>query len=245
MRLKMRSASHRESECSEAGRPSSSKKEGSCPSFCSASKISSRSVFSTRLVFVPIGGRRRTGKANAARPDGHPAQKRKARARVSAALRRSLRGRSFRRAWSSCRSEVGVAPGKRMQRGRTAIQLKKGRLVPEFLQRFEDLFAVGLFDALGLRADRRSASHRESECSEAGRPSSSKKEGSCPSFCSASKISSRSVFSTRLVFVLFLRRSFGRGRSSSLSLSRSLAAAAIGSSFQMSYSNAIFSFAIT
>src|SRR5262252_1674330 len=152
MRLKMRSASHRESECSEAGRPSSSKKEGSCPSFCSASKISSRSVFSTRLVFVPIGGRRRTGKANAARPDGHPAQKRKARARVSAALRRSLRGRSFRRAWSSCRSEVGVAPGKRMQRGRTAIQLKKGRLVPEFLQRFEDLFAVGLFDALGLRA---------------------------------------------------------------------------------------------
>src|SRR5208337_757340 len=37
-----------------------------------------------------------------------------------------------------------------------------------------------------------------------GRPSNSKYEGSCPSFCSASKISSRSVFSF-LTFFTFLR----------------------------------------
>src|SRR5437899_100902 len=81
----------------------------------------------------------------------------------------------------------------------------------------------------------RSASQRESECSDCGLPSNSKYEGSCPSFCSASKISSRSVFAFFTVFTFL--RGLGAGVASSF------AAAATGSSFHKSYSSAIFSFA--
>src|SRR6266849_7921168 len=89
-------------------------------------------------------------------------------------------------------------------------------------------------DSLKLKI--RSASHRESECSDCGRPSSSKYEGSCPSFCSASEISSRSVFSFFSFFT------FLRGLRTAAAAS-SFAAAATGSSFHKSYNSAILSFA--
>src|ERR1700687_3582256 len=88
-----------------------------------------------------------------------------------------------------------------------------------------------------VRLKMRSASQRESECRDCGFPSNSKYEGSCPSFCSASKISSRSVFSF-FTFFTFLRR-LGAGAAAA----SSFPAAATGSSFHKSYSSAIFSFA--
>src|SRR5882762_4625128 len=91
-----------------------------------------------------------------------------------------------------------------------------------------------------VRLKIRSASQRESECSDCGLPSNSKYEGSCPSFCSASKISSRSVFAFFLTFFAFLR---GLRDGASASSFSSFAAAATGSSFHKSYSSAIFSFA--